>query len=96
MGLRRVCPLCSSQPVCVISEDAVHAGHTTCPPVARLCFHVSPALTPQVAQLETQLAAAERCAAELRELTATLGSARQDDVAALKVCRSQGLPETQA
>lgn len=39
----------------------------------------------QVAQLETQLAAAERCAAELRELSAQLGSVRQEDVEVLKV-----------
>lgn len=40
--------------------------------------------TPQVAQLEMQLAAAERCAAELRELSAQLGSVRQEDVEVLK------------
>ncbi|PRW58913.1 hypothetical protein C2E21_2665 [Chlorella sorokiniana] len=38
----------------------------------------------QVAQLETQLAAAERCAAELHELSAQLGSVRQEDVEVLK------------
>lgn len=46
--------------------------------------------SPQVAQLETQLAAAERCAAELRELSAQLGSVRQEDVEVLKVGRWGG------
>ena len=39
----------------------------------------------QVASLETQLVAAERCSAELKEVTAALGSVRQGDVDALKV-----------
>jgi hypothetical protein len=43
----------------------------------------------QVASLETQLVAAERCSAELKEVTAALGSVRQEDVDALKVGSEQ-------
>ena len=39
----------------------------------------------QVAQLEMELAAAERCAAELRDVATQLGSVKQEDVEALKV-----------
>lgn len=39
----------------------------------------------QVAQLETQLAAAERCSAELRDITTALGSVRSEDVETLRV-----------
>ncbi len=39
----------------------------------------------QVAQLEMQLAAAERCSAELREINTALGSGRQEDVEVLRV-----------
>ena len=50
----------------------------------RLTYRIHPPSL-QVAQLETQLAAAERCSAELRELTTQLGSVRQEDVEVLKV-----------
>lgn len=50
----------------------------------------SPLCGLQVAQLEMQLAAAERCSAELREITTALGSVRQEDVEVLRVSRQGG------
>lgn len=62
----------------------LHPRHTSCCSHPPASARIHPSFL-QVAQLETQLAAAERCAAELHELTTQLGSVRQEDVEVLKV-----------